>query len=99
LAPPHVPDELEHNWQSYQVSVRPGAGLTRNEIMDRLYDAGVPTRRGVMASHLEAPYRSCPADLPVTETVAASTLQLPMHPAITPAQVAFIVEALNGLAR
>jgi perosamine synthetase len=99
LAPPHVPDGLEPNWQSYQVSVRSGAGLTRNEIMDCLYDAGVPTRRGVMASHLEAPYRSYAADLPVTETVAASTLQLPMHPAVTPAQVAFIVEALNGLGR
>ena len=73
LQPPYVPEGLEPNWQSYQVMVREAAALTRNEIMDRLFQAGVPTRRGVMASHLEPPYRGTGARLPNTERVAANS--------------------------
>src|SRR6185437_5375884 len=57
IVPPHVPRHLEHNWQSYQVSLRSSAPLERDAAMDRLFDLGIPTRRGVMASHLEEPYR------------------------------------------
>lgn len=99
LVPPHVPEGMEPNWQSYQVSLRPAAADRRNAIMDWLYDRGIPTRRGVMASHLEAPYCDIAPPLPVTETVAATTLQLPMHPGLTPGQLDRIVAALQGLAR
>ena len=99
LLPPHVPDGLEHNWQSYQVSLRPAVAHRRNEIMDQLFDLGIPTRRGVMASHLEAPYQDMGARLPITEAVAASTLQLPMHPGLTPGQQERVAVALQGLAR
>jgi perosamine synthetase len=98
LTPPHVPDWAEPNWQSYQVTLRDGAKLARNEIMDRLFDLGVPTRRGVMASHLEPPYRALEAALPVTERVAATSLQLPMHSCLTERQLERIAAALRSLA-
>jgi dTDP-4-amino-4,6-dideoxygalactose transaminase len=72
--------------------------LTRNEIMDRLHAMGVPTRRGIMASHLEPPYRPCAAELPNTEKVAANTLQLPMHPALTVTQQDRVLRALEEIA-
>ena len=97
LAPPIVPAGLEPNWQSYQVSLRAGAKLGREQVMKRLFDLGIPTRRGVMASHLEPPYQGCGAKLPVTEAVAASTLQLPMHPGLVPGQYQRIAEALRSL--
>jgi dTDP-4-amino-4,6-dideoxygalactose transaminase len=50
-----------------------------------------------MASHLEAPYRPCAAELPNTEKVAANTLQLPMHPALTVAQQDRILAALDAI--
>jgi perosamine synthetase len=95
LVPPFVPPGLTHNWQSYMVGVRPAFRDRRNALMDALYAAGVPTRRGVMASHLEAPYRGIAADLPQTEAAAASTLQLPMHPALTDDQQTYIIATLN----
>jgi perosamine synthetase len=97
LIAPHVPADLSPNWQSYQVAVRPGLRLTRNQVMDRLHAMGIPTRRGVMASHLEAPYRSCPAELPNTERVAANSLQLPMHPALTADQQDRVLAALHAI--
>jgi len=94
LRAPFVPAGLEHNWQSYQISLAPDAPLSRNAVMDRLYDAGVPTRRGVMASHREPPYAGIGAVLPVTELVADATLQLPMHPGLSAHQADRVLEEL-----
>lgn len=98
LAPPRVPPSVVPNWQSYQIMLLPDAPMSRNEVMDRLHALGIPTRRGVMASHLEAPYRAVAAELPNTERVAANSLQLPMHPALSFAQQDRIIGALKALA-
>jgi perosamine synthetase len=95
--PPHVPARMAPNWQSYQIALRAGAPLNRNAVMDRLHAMGVPTRRGVMASHLEPPYRAMKASLPNTEKLAAQTLQLPMHPALDSVQQDRVVAALNAV--
>ena len=60
---------------------------------------GIPTRRGVMASHLEPPYRGMSVVLPNTETVAVTTLQLPMHPALSPDQQDRVLAALDAVLR
>jgi perosamine synthetase len=98
LAPPSVPPNLVPNWQSYQIMVLPDAPMSRNEAMDRLHALGIPTRRGVMASHLEPPYRASAAPLPNTELVAANSLQLPMHSALGFAQQDRVLAALKSLA-
>ena len=95
---PQVPNGFLHNWQSYQVRLRPIRGLTRNDIMEKLHLLGIPTRRGVMASHLEPPYRAVNAVLPVTEHLAAGTLQLPMHPGLSPSQQDRILAAIDSVA-
>jgi perosamine synthetase len=99
LIAPDVPPGLTHNWQSYQVRLREDAGLSRNAIMDRLFEMGIPTRRGVMASHLEPPYRREALCLPLTESTAAATLQLPIHPELTPEQQERVLSALDLVTR
>jgi perosamine synthetase len=94
---PHVPAGLLPNWQSYQIRLRHDTGWSRNAVMDRLFEMGVPTRRGVMASHLEPPYRRDAPALPRTESTAASTLQLPMHSELTPRQQDRVLTALSLL--
>jgi perosamine synthetase len=94
---PHVPAGLEPNRQSYQIRLRQGAGRSRNAVMDRLFEMGIPTRRGVMASHLEPPYRQDAPMLPMTEATAASTIQLPMHSGLTLEQQDRVVTALEQL--
>lgn len=95
FVPPYVPAATEHNWQTYMIGVRPDSGVERNTVMEFLFENGIPTRRGVMASHLEPPYRSAAPELPNTELAAATTLQLPMHPALTAEQQAYIIEKLD----
>jgi perosamine synthetase len=94
--PPHVPAGLAPNWQSYQIALRSDAPVTRNAVMECLHTMGIPTRRGVMASHLEPPYSKSGATLPNTERLAATTLQLPIHPALTRSQQDRIVVALGA---
>jgi perosamine synthetase len=98
LRPPHIPEDVETNWQTYQVQLRPGARLSRNAVMEALHALGVPTRRGVMASHQEPPYLSPDVALPHTQTAAATTLQLPMHPALQQEQVDTVLAAIDVVA-
>jgi perosamine synthetase len=97
LEPPHVPEGLDPNWQSYQVMLRDDSSLTRNEIMTRLHASGIPTRRGVMASHLEPPYRGRGDALPNTEHVAANSLMLPMHSGLSEDQARRVLTAVDAL--
>jgi perosamine synthetase len=98
LIPPHVPPRLTPNWQSYQITLRQGLDVSRNRVMDHLHALGIPTRRGVMASHLERPYCSTGVDLPNTEMLAANALQLPIHPALSTVQQDRVLAALDAAA-
>jgi perosamine synthetase len=91
---PYVPDHVTPNWQSFQVRVREGGPLSRNDVMTRLHAEGIPTRRGVMASHLEPPYRDR-VSLPHTEAAARQCLQLPMHPGLAREGVDRVLAALD----
>jgi perosamine synthetase len=96
--PPRVAPKLTPNWQSYQITLRQSLNVSRNSVMDRLHAMGIPTRRGVMASHLEPPYRSMGVALPNTEMLAAHALQLPMHPALSSGQQDRVLAALEASA-
>jgi dTDP-4-amino-4,6-dideoxygalactose transaminase len=50
---PSEPEWARTNWQSYVVRVEKGR---QNQIMQRLLDAGIATRRGAMNAHREAAY-------------------------------------------
>lgn len=83
-----------HTYQSYMIELLPNAPTSRDELMPKLLDVGIPTRRGVMAIHLEPAYRpSCPVlSLPITERAAGSTLLLPLYTAMTDSQQDYVIE-------
>lgn len=85
------------NWQSYQVQLTPSAKHTRNEVMDYLWEAGIPTRRGVMIAHTEPPYRPLNVKLPVTEHVEATSFQLPMHTGLPSDHQEYVIDKLQQL--
>ncbi len=94
---PMIPDGLTPNWQSYQVMLRRDSGPSRDEVMAHLDSLEIPSRVGVMASHMEPPYRGVDANLPHTEQAVALGLQLPMHPALTEEQQDYILRALDEI--
>jgi dTDP-4-amino-4,6-dideoxygalactose transaminase len=65
--------------------------------MRELLKAGIATRRGVMAIHLERAYanqRSAAASLPVTERAARNTLLLPLYVTMTDDEQTYVIENL-----
>jgi perosamine synthetase len=97
VSAPVVPEGAEVNWQTYQARVSPNAPFSRNEVMERLFEKGIPTRRGVMSSHREPPYAGTGKGLAHTEAATDQGLQLPLHPALTDDEVTRVTDALAQL--
>ena len=101
---PFVPKGYFHTYQSYMIRLRPAQGgatadtvrLCRDRIMQKLLDAGIASRRGVMASHLEAPYRKMYPRLQLakTEKAASETIILPLYPQMTDKEQKYVIEKL-----
>ena len=72
LTPPTEPPGCRHNFQSYIARVTKDAPVSRDELMQRLLDRGISTRRGIMATHREPPYRTPRWDAALPETEAAT---------------------------
>jgi perosamine synthetase len=93
VEPPYEPPGHVHTFQSYCVRLPPG---TRERVMAGLADAGIASRRGVMAIHLEPLYQDRPLvqPLPETERAAADTLLLPLYAGLTEPEQDHVVAAL-----
>jgi dTDP-4-amino-4,6-dideoxygalactose transaminase len=65
--------------------------------MQYLLDKGVATRRGVMNSHQELPYRNYRWNLPNSVQAADSGLILPLFAALTDRQQEKVISLLRGL--
>ncbi|RAJ36047.1 perosamine synthetase [Kitasatospora sp. SolWspMP-SS2h] len=69
----------------------------RGEVLTRLAADGVSARRGIMAAHLEAPYKgTARVPLPATELITARSLILPLYHSLGHGQVQHVVSALKA---
>ncbi|WP_344443806.1 DegT/DnrJ/EryC1/StrS family aminotransferase [Kitasatospora nipponensis] len=85
------------NLQSCWLLLPPGAP-DRAVVLAELAAAGVAARRGIMAAHLEAPYRgTARVPLPVTELITARSLILPLYHALTERQQDHVVSVLRTI--
>jgi dTDP-4-amino-4,6-dideoxygalactose transaminase len=94
---PREPEWARTNWQSY--AVRLADGLEQRRVMQRLLDAGIATRRGVMNAHREAAYppgtwRSVGA-LPRSERAQDTAVLLPLYHQMTDADQDLVVRVLE----
>jgi dTDP-4-amino-4,6-dideoxygalactose transaminase len=101
---PFAPAGAEPNHQSYIVRIRGADAERRNRVMEELQRRGVASRRGLMASHLEACHRGarCVGPLPETLRAAAQTLLLPIFHELSEADQDYVLacfrEALDATA-
>ena len=96
LRPPHVPDGVEPNFQSYAVRLASEAPISRDDLMQRLLDRGIATRRGIMLAHLEpACGVSAPCSLPQSEEASRRSFLLPLYPQMTDDEQRQVISALQ----
>ena len=88
------------NYQSFWVLLDPSFPLDRAELMAHFAAAGISTRRGIMASHLEPAYDDVPTGtgLPVTETLTRHSLILPVFHQMTDDEQERVVDEFHKAA-
>jgi dTDP-4-amino-4,6-dideoxygalactose transaminase len=92
---PTEPEWARTNWQSYAVRVDAGH---RRQIMQRLLDAGISTRRGAMNAHREAAYPAgtwrAAGSLQESEAAQDAAIVLPLFHQLTEADQDRVVDEL-----
>ncbi|GAA3203798.1 DegT/DnrJ/EryC1/StrS family aminotransferase [Microbacterium terregens] len=85
------------NYQSFWVEVQPEYPTNRDGLLEALAHADISARRGIMASHRQAPYRGLtpPQGLPVTERLHDRTLILPVYHALSGADQDRVIAVLR----
>ena len=99
IKPPFCPPKAVHPFQSYMVLVHPDAPITRDQLMERLLDDGIATRRGVMSIHREPPYRKLLGQMsfPEAERVSDQGVILPLYAAMSEKDQDRVITTLLGL--
>jgi dTDP-4-amino-4,6-dideoxygalactose transaminase len=98
---PREPEWGRSNWQSY--AVRIGAWIDQRTFMQRLLDAGIATRRGVMNAHRERAYpagtwRSA-GGLGQSEEAQDTTVILPLFHQLTEEDQDRVIDAIARVMR
>jgi dTDP-4-amino-4,6-dideoxygalactose transaminase len=101
LLPPQQPSYARSNFQSYMCRLAPDSPVSRDELMQTLLNDGISTRRGIMATHQESPYRdgAWAKLLPETERAAAETIILPLFHSMTGEEQHYVLECIEKAGR
>lgn len=87
------------NYQSYSVYLKDNCPLSRNDIMQKMLDAGVSTRRGIMTAHRETAYATEYAglQLPVSEKACDVSIVLPLYIPMKQEDIEKVIESFRML--
>jgi len=86
------------NYQSYSVYLKENCPISRNELMQKMLDAGVSTRRGIMTSHRETAYKTEYAglSLPISENACDNSIILPLYIPMKSEDVKKVIETFRA---
>jgi dTDP-4-amino-4,6-dideoxygalactose transaminase len=81
------------NYQSYSIYLKTECPLGRNELMQKLLDEGISTRRGVMTSHRESAYaEECKGlVLPASEDAADRSIIIPLYVPMSQEEIDYVI--------
>ena len=68
------------NYQSFSIYLKQNCPITRSELMQKMLDNGISTRRGIMTVHRESAYKHLFKDLklPVSEITSDNSILIPL---------------------
>ena len=102
LRMPMFPVDGQHAWQSFVTFVDPEkAPMPRNDIMEKLQDAGISTRPGTHAVHMLGYYVDRygfgPNDYPGARASNDHSMAIPLHNRMAAEDYEYVVSALTSL--
>ncbi len=88
------------NYQSYSIYLKPECPISRNDLMQKLLDVGISTRRGVVTAHRETAYKDYEVyNLPISEDASDNSIVIPLYYPMTQEEVAYVILNINMLIR
>ena len=101
LSRPVVPEGFLSSWAQYTIQV--ADRKTRDELQSVLKEAGIPSMVYYpKPMHMQEAFAGAnhqTEELKITDKLCNTVLSLPMHPYITEAEIAEVVEAIDGYLR
>jgi dTDP-4-amino-4,6-dideoxygalactose transaminase len=96
---PYEGDSDFSNYQSYSIYLKENCPISRNDLMQKLLDAGISTRRGIMTSHRETAYKeySKGLKLPLSEDAADRSIVIPLYVPMSGQEVSYVIENIKNL--
>jgi len=94
-----LPTEAEgyfSNYQSFSIYLKPNCPIERNELMQKLLDDGISTRRGIMTTHRETAYKTDynGVHLPKSEDVCDRSIIIPLYIPMEQADINTVINKL-----
>jgi perosamine synthetase len=87
------------NYQSYSIYLLPGCPVSRNDLMQKLLDMGISSRRGIMTTHRETAYKeeSKNVHLPVSEQTADNSIIIPLYVPMTEEEINKVIHCFREI--
>jgi dTDP-4-amino-4,6-dideoxygalactose transaminase len=87
------------NYQSFSIYLKEDCPVSRNELMEKLLEAGISSRRGIMTAHRETAYRdqNKNVNLPASEDAADRSIIIPLYIPMGKNNIHFIVETIRKI--
>jgi dTDP-4-amino-4,6-dideoxygalactose transaminase len=81
------------NYQSYSIYLKPECPISRNDLMQKLLDVGISTRRGVVTTHRETAYKeySKGLSLPISEDTSDRSIVIPLYYPMSQEEVEYVI--------
>ena len=89
------------NYQSYSIYLLDNCPIARNELMQKMLDAGISTRRGIMTSHRETAYKKEYQDLslPISEKACDQSIILPLFIPMKPEDIQKVIDTFLSIVK
>jgi len=102
LSLPNFSDDYKHGWQSFVLLINEEkAPCSRNEIMERLQEAGISTRPGTHAVHMlgfyKAKYSIQSQDYPGAQIANDKSISIPLHNRMVKEDFEYIVHSIKNI--
>jgi perosamine synthetase len=85
------------NYQSFSIYLKDNCKISRNDLMQKLLDDGISSRRGIMTSHRETAYKDSCADLalPISEDACDRSIIIPLYIPMEQKDIDQVIEKLR----
>ncbi len=89
------------NYQSYSIYLLDNCQITRNELMQKMLDSGISTRRGIMTSHRETAYKKeyDGLSLPISEKACDQSIILPLFIPMKPEDIQKVIDTFRSIVK